>query len=80
MCSSYFGQPTLVLVHCGFAMAVGTGRDTREDRELHQPFREWEPARNIKALVDHQHAESEGGDVLSLSEMTTERNGSIGLL
>ncbi|KAJ7798761.1 hypothetical protein B0H14DRAFT_2905617, partial [Mycena olivaceomarginata] len=64
-CLSYFGQPTLVLVHLGFAMAVGTGRDTREDRRLRQPFREQEPARNMKTPVDHQHAESEGGDVLS---------------
>jgi hypothetical protein len=69
-----------VLVHCGVATAVGGGRDTREDRGLHRPFREWETARNIKTPVDHQHAESEGGDVLSLSEMTTERNGGIGLL
>ncbi|KAJ7809374.1 hypothetical protein B0H14DRAFT_2866445, partial [Mycena olivaceomarginata] len=62
-CLSYFGQPTLVLVHCGFAMAVGTGRDTREDRRLRRLFREWETARNLKAPVDHQHAESEDGDV-----------------
>jgi hypothetical protein len=61
-------------------MAVGTGGDTQEDHRLRRPFQEWETARNMKALVDHQHAESEGGDVLSLSEMTTKRNGSIGLL
>jgi hypothetical protein len=68
-----------VLVHRGFAMAVGTGGDTREDHRLGRPFREWETARNMKALVDHQHAESEGRDVLSLSEMTTKRNGGMGL-
>ncbi|KAJ7798770.1 hypothetical protein B0H14DRAFT_2905757 [Mycena olivaceomarginata] len=62
MCSSYFGQPTLVLVHCGVATAVGAGRDTREDRGLHRLFREWETARNMKTPVDHQYAESEGGD------------------
>ncbi|KAJ7779557.1 hypothetical protein B0H14DRAFT_2961849 [Mycena olivaceomarginata] len=66
MATWLFGQPTLVLVHLGFATAVGAGRDTREDRGLHQPFREWETARNMKTPVDHQHAESEGGDVLAV--------------
>jgi hypothetical protein len=60
-------------------MAIGIGRDTQEDHRLHQLFQEWETARNMKGLVDRQHAESEGGDVLLLSEMTTERNGGMGL-
>ncbi|KAJ7798726.1 hypothetical protein B0H14DRAFT_2905085 [Mycena olivaceomarginata] len=52
-----FWPAHLVLVHCGFAMAVGVGRDTRKT---------WETARNVKTPVDHRHAESEGGDVLAV--------------
>jgi hypothetical protein len=68
-----------VLVHHGFATAVGAGRDIQEDHGLCQLFREGETARNLKTLDDHQHAESEGRDVLSLSETTTKRNGGMGL-
>ncbi|KAJ7788065.1 hypothetical protein B0H14DRAFT_2950015 [Mycena olivaceomarginata] len=45
---------------------AGASWDTWEDRRLQRPFREWETARNMKTPVDHQHAESEGRDVLAV--------------